>query len=158
MTAAMALGVVLALLVVPSVGDKYGRKNVFATSLVLTLIAQLALLIVDQGEVAIALLFVVGATWPGRCIVGTAYVLEFFPQSSQQPVLFTILMVNAGSIFLIPFSFQVLQRDFFLSQVVALVLGFLSFTYCILLMPDSPWAYYMRDEFQKTRVIMEGVL
>ena len=37
-------------------------------------------------------------------------------------------------------------------------MAFLSFTYCILLMPDSPWAYYTQDDFQRTRAVLEGVL
>lgn len=158
MTPVMALGVVLALTLVPSISDRFGRKNVYSSSLVICMIAQLALLLVDQSEVAIGLLFVVGATWPGRCIVGTAYVLEFFPRSHQPAVLFAVLLANAISIFMIPFSFQVLQRDFYLYQVLGLVMAFLSFTYCILLMPDSPWAYFMQDDFQRTRAVLEGVL
>lgn len=158
MTPGMALGVVVALTLVPSISDMFGRKNVYTTSLVISMIAQLALLLVDQSEIAIGLLFIIGATWPGRCIVGTSYALEFFPRSHQSAVLFFLLLVNAISISAVPFSFQILQRDFYLYQVLSLVIAFLSFTYCILLMPDSPWAYYMQDDFQRTRAVLEGVL
>jgi MFS family permease len=147
MTPVMALGVALALTLIPSIADKFGRKNVYNSSLVVSMIAQLALLLVDSSEVAIGLLFAIGATWPGRCIVGTVYTLEFFPESHQLGALLVILMANAVSISLIPLSFQILYRDFYLYQVLSLVMAFLSFTYCILLMPDSPWAYYMRDDF-----------
>lgn len=101
----MATGVVLALTLVPSIADKFGRKNVYNTSLVLSMIAQLVLLLIDQSEVAIGLLFIIGATWPGRCIVGTAYIVEFFSRKYQLAVLFIVLLVNAISIFIIPFTF-----------------------------------------------------
>jgi hypothetical protein len=39
----------------------------------------MTLLLIDKSEIAIVLLFFIGATWPGQCIVGTAYTLEFFP-------------------------------------------------------------------------------
>lgn len=105
MTPVMATGVVLALTLVPSIADKFGRKNVYNTSLVLSMIAQLVLLLIDQSEVAIGLLFIIGATWPGRCIVGTAYIVEFFSRKHQLAVLFIVLLVNAISIFIIPFTF-----------------------------------------------------
>ena len=87
MTPAMALGVVLSLVAVPSVADSYGRKQVYLSSLLISLIAQLMLLLTDESEIAIALLFLIGATWPGKCIVGMAYALEFFPQSMQHALL-----------------------------------------------------------------------
>lgn len=105
MTPVMASGVVLALILVPSISDKFGRKNVYNSSLVISMIAQLILLFIDQSEVAIGMLFVIGATWPGRCIVGTAYLVEFFASTHQLAVLFVVLLVNAISILMIPYSF-----------------------------------------------------
>ena len=53
------------------------------------------------------MLFVIGATWPGKCIIGTVYAMEFYPLSMQKSVLFVILILNAISISAIPLSFQV---------------------------------------------------
>ena len=76
----------------------------------------------------------------------------------QKALLLLILLLNAVSISVIPFTFQVWSHDYVLYQVVGLVFGFISFTYCILLMPDSPWSYYINDDFQRTRAVMQGVL
>jgi len=74
----LVCGIILALLFVPSLSDKYGRKSIFCVSLIISVIAQLGLVLVDQQNIAFALLAIIGVAWPGKMIVGLSYGLEFF--------------------------------------------------------------------------------
>ena len=64
------------------------------------------LLFINQSEIAIGMLFIVGATWPGKCIVGTTYAIEFFPKFMQNALILFILLSNTISIAVIPLTFE----------------------------------------------------
>lgn len=144
MKPSLAIGVALSLFFIPSLSDVYRHKNIYCLSILVSVVAQILLLTMNLSVVAIAMLFLIGATWPGRCIVGTAYILEFFPQLRQKQQLFILLLINIISIAPLPFSFMIMKREYFLVQVFSAAMGFASFAYCILLMPDSPWANYKK--------------
>jgi MFS family permease len=74
-------GLILALLFVPSIGDKYGRKSMFSLSFVLSLFAQFGLLITESYEWALFLVFLMGFACPGKFLVGLMYILDFYPHS-----------------------------------------------------------------------------
>lgn len=59
--------------------DKFGRKYVFVLAIVISVITQILLIYVDNFHNAVAFMFVLGMTYPGRQIVGTFYITELIP-------------------------------------------------------------------------------
>lgn len=93
-------------------------------------------------------LFFVGASWPGRCIVGMQYILEFFPSESRVRQTLILLIINAASILASPLIIKKLRdHDTFPYLAFNLLIGFCSLVHVILFMPDSPWSHWAKDEF-----------
>lgn len=71
------IGVISTLLFVPAIADKCGRKWVFTVTILLSAIAQLALVVTGNIYEAYVYLFLIGSTFAGRIVVGLNYTLEF---------------------------------------------------------------------------------
>jgi len=58
---AMLAGILCALLFVPSIADKQGRRDTYCLSLAVSLLAQFGLLVSDQAELSLVFTFMTGA-------------------------------------------------------------------------------------------------
>ena len=88
-----------------------------------------------------------GLTWPGKMIVGLAFASEFFCRNQKKSLIFTFLLMNAGTLCFIPNFYEYMNRDWYPLQALGLILGTASLCYCILFMPESLWTYYQKREF-----------
>lgn len=78
----MYLAMALSLLIVPSIADKFGRRNVFCFSLATSIIALLVLTNSENSQFVYPSMFAIGLATPGKLIIGLQYFLEFVPSSS----------------------------------------------------------------------------
>jgi MFS family permease len=72
-------GILISLFFVPSIADKYGRRNIYCTTLAMGLFAQLCVILCDNYTMGKAAFFLIGLSWPGKYLVGLMYILEFYP-------------------------------------------------------------------------------
>lgn len=78
------VGILLGLLIVPRLSDKYGRKAPFLGTMLLSFIAQTGLMVSHTLDSAIFFMLLTGCTFPGKNIVGLNYLLEFTPLARRE--------------------------------------------------------------------------
>jgi len=154
---ALLSGIILALLFVPSIGDKFGRKSIFCLSFALSLISQFGLLLAESHQLAFALLVVMGLTWPGKLLVGLTFILDFYPLSLHRYYTCVFLVLNGISLVFLPIYYDQISKDYYPLQAICLVLTFCTFCYTMLFLPESPWSEYQQGNFQRTREILQVI-
>lgn len=148
----MIIGVVAGLLFVPSLGDKYSRKNVFLSCLTAQLAVQFVLLQQEAYEILQLGILVLAFTWSSRLILSTQFLLEFFPQESRLAPLFAIILLNTASIGLFPLMISsITVHDSMPILIICFTTGLVCLIFVILLIPDSPYSTYQVNDFAKTR-------
>jgi hypothetical protein len=97
---------------------------------------------VFQQNVGIAMMAILGLSWPGKLIVGLAYGSEFFCRNQKKSLIFSFFLTNAVILCFIPNFYEYINRDWYPLQAIGLIFGTASLCYCILFMPESLWTYY----------------
>ena len=126
--------------------------------MIVSLVAQLILVMVEQEKVGIAMMALIGFSWPGKMIVGLVYASEFFCRNQKKYLIFSFFLTNAAILCIIPNFYEYINRDWYPLQALGLILGTASLCYCILFMPESLWTYYQKREYHTQRITMEGLL
>jgi MFS family permease len=88
-------GWTIACVIVPRLGDIYGRKWPTLISTVASFFCYLALILSRNLEFTTAMFFFLGATNPGKSTVGYVYLLELVP-SKFQTYIGTLLLFGDG--------------------------------------------------------------
>ena len=159
MITAAVVATIIGLIFIPSYSDNYGRKNPFLLSLSVSLVAQFVLIWSWQFEIAVAAMVLIGLTWGGKVVAGTAYILEFFPNQAWPKLIFFICLAQAFSLIALPYVLEHFQNhDSVKIESIFLGFGMISLIYCALFMPDSPHSFWRRNEFMRARMIMAGML
>jgi Na+/melibiose symporter-like transporter len=70
-------GILLSLLFVPSIADKWGRRDIYSFCLLLSVAGQFGLLMVESYEYALICMGIIGFSFPGKSYLGLLYILEF---------------------------------------------------------------------------------
>ncbi len=72
------LGVIVTMIPVPKLADAYGRYWVFFWTIIVGIIAAAGLIFSNTIEEAYFFMFLNGATFSGKVIVGLSYFIEFW--------------------------------------------------------------------------------
>ena len=104
--------------------------------------------------VLLGALFLVGATFPGRIIVGLNFLIEYFPARAKDTVT-NVKMFSAGVfLLLINLAFQYGTRDYKIILAVLTTGCFLATLYMMLVIPESPAFLHERGQegdYEKAR-------
>ena len=73
------IGVVIALMFVPALSDRIGRREMFCITLLVSIAAQIGLMWSNSLNISFAFMIILGLTWPGKRVTGITYFLEFIP-------------------------------------------------------------------------------
>jgi MFS family permease len=73
------IGVVIALMFVPAMSDRIGRREMFCFTLLVSIAAQIGLMWSTSLNISFGFMIVLGLTWPGKRVTGITYFLEFIP-------------------------------------------------------------------------------
>ena len=73
------IGVVVALMFVPAMSDRIGRREMFCFTLLVSIFAQIGLMWSNSLNISFGFMIVLGLTWPGKRVTGITYFLEFIP-------------------------------------------------------------------------------
>ena len=135
-------GILVSLLFLPSIADKYGRKNVISFCLATSVIAQFGLIMADSFEHAVYFMSLLGLAWPGKLLVGMLCFLEFMPQKVRLGyIIYTMLLSSCITCFL-PTFFQHFTKDAEPIMCASLVLSLAAFCFVILFLPETPFHLY----------------
>lgn len=136
------IGVISTLLILPPLGDRYGRKLIFTISNVMTIIGQLGLILSNNIYEAYFFAFLIGATFSGKVVVGLNYMLEFNRPKWTETIIYLQLVGESVSTIMFTFWYQFIDRGWFLLQLICLILAVLITIYFLIVVPESPkWLY-----------------
>ena len=77
------LGWALGCLVVPRLGDLYGRRIPYAASMAASLVIHLGFILSQNTLLTMVLFLLLGATCPGKSNIAYVYMLELVPKNRQ---------------------------------------------------------------------------
>ena len=136
------IGVIVGMSFVPPLSDAYGRKVIFIVTLIISVIAQLALILTNDLYQAYVYEFFIGFTFAGRVIVGLNYVLEFVVPSWHQSIVFWLLVSECISTILMTAWYQFIERSYLGQQLLCLAFAIITLIYFWIFVPEGPkWQY-----------------
>lgn len=136
---------------IPMISDKYGRKQVFVITIIVSIITQIDLVYVDSYNSALRLMFILGMTFPGRQIVGTFYQTELIPDKLRSSALLYMSLFGSLMAILMTVYYDLVSNCVTGLQVLFIVLGSLNLLCVILLVPESPKYLYSHKRFDEAR-------
>jgi hypothetical protein len=93
----------------------------------------------------------VGATFPGRMMIGLAYTIEFIPKKYREDIVFYFLFSFNIALILLTTWYLLVDRSFFAIQLVLLIISALTIFYWALVVPESPQWQYTWSQFSSSR-------
>lgn len=151
------IGLCVAFTFVPLLGDQCGRKWVFILTLVISFFAQLGLLITRNIYETYVYEFFVGASFPGRMMIGLAYTIEFVPKKYREDIIFYFLFSFNIALILLTTWYLLVDRSYFTIQLVLLIISGLTILYWSLLVPESPQWHYTWSQFSLSRKNLRSI-
>ena len=145
------IGVIVGMTFVPPLADAFGRKIIFIVTLIISVFAQLGLILTNNLYEAYVYQFFIGSTFAGRVIVGLNYMLEFVIPSWHQAIIFWLLISECISTILMTAYVQFIDKCWFSLQLICFILAILTLGYFWILVPESPKWQYTWKIFDKAR-------
>ena len=66
--------------------DIWGRKSIFVLTMILSLIGQAGLIASQSLNLSACYILVIGASFPGKNVVGLNYLLELYPENKHTKI------------------------------------------------------------------------
>jgi MFS family permease len=151
MGSAFFFGLFMFLPIIPPLGDIYGRKIVFKYTMYTTLAAQFFMVFSKSFEITVACIFVSGACWNGKNIVGLSYAEEFLPKKHSKDIIAALFIIGSVAMFYAPLQFITFSNSWFSLGGVMIVTTFM----CIAVMtevPESPKFLYEHGRYDEARL------
>lgn len=131
----------LACLIVPRLGDLYGRKIPYLISSGVSILVILGLIASTNINLTMALFFLLGVCTPGKSNIGYVYLLELVPTSWQTYVGTELLIADGSTMIILSIYFRFVSKDWLWFQVFAVSLFTLCYVFCFFI-PESPKYLY----------------
>ena len=135
----------------------FGRKWIFAASLVTCAVGQMGLIYAQTLNSAIGFMLVVGLSFPGKNIVGLNYVLEFLQESSHTFYVSSFMLMDCLSLLGLSYGYQRVSRGWLWVQQIGVGLTLAGLAVCIVLMPESPKYFYLNRKYEEARRSLKRV-
>ena len=133
--------------ILPPYSDSYGRRPIFAITMVLSSIAQGVVLFTSDIHKLFLFMIVLGMTFSGKNIVGLNFAVECTPEKYQKLVISMYWTVELTSIILWSFYYQKLDKNWFPLQAVYFIGGVVTMLTAVVLLPESPKFLYTNQKY-----------
>ena len=144
------LGWALGCLVVPKLGDLYGRRIPYAASMAASLIFYLGLILSQNIYITMALFLLIGACNPGKSNIAYVYLLELVPTKMQTYVGTALLFADGSTMILLTVYFRFISKNWIGFQIFAISFAAIAFL-ITLLAPESPKYLYSYKKYKEAR-------
>ena len=105
------IGAITGLIILPKLADSIGRKVPFILTLLISLIAQVGLIVTDNFDDASMFMVVLGFTFPGKYVVGINYLLELIKDGSREQSMINLFVADVLSNILITIYYDRISRN-----------------------------------------------
>jgi len=165
-------GIISTIIVFPKISDMYGRRVLFIQTMAVTSFVQLGLIISDDLTTAQFLMFLLGTTFAGKCIIGLSFLIEYMTRGFVEYIVFIQLIVEPTITIMITLWYQYIDRSWLLLNILCLVISLMTLFYLIApwpwygwgscgdpqpMVPESPKYKYAWRDFDETRQILREV-
>lgn len=107
---------------------------------------------------AVFLEFILGATFPGRNMVGMSYMIEFCLEPTARETIVQMYMYYKPYLTLFTTVFyQFLSKNTLALQTLFLLMAIFNTIYIIMYMPESPEWLYKTGKFQESKMALKKV-
>ena len=145
------LGILVAMFIVPPIADRMGRRTIFIATMIKSVIGQVGLIYSNQLELSAFFFFILGATFPGKNIVGLSFLLEFVPEKLNTPYMTYNMIFDCSTLVLISLGYQHIKAHIFWLQVIGTVMTIIALLLTVFLMPESPRFLQQNNKFHEAR-------
>lgn len=150
-------GVVVTILFVPYISDKCcGRRNIFLIFFAIFDIGFLGLIISTNLIETYVFLFIMGACFAGRIVVGLTYLIEMLNPHISQRIIIIFFFSEPVLLILLTMWYQFIDRSWFAVFVITFVFIVIAFFWYLIWVPESPkWLYTFNQIGQAREVLKE---
>lgn len=106
-------GTFLTILALPLLSDKFGRRPIFAVTMIVSSLTQLGLMLTTKLDFAYWEMLLVGMTFGGKNIVALNYFLEFLRLKYQQPTVLIYMYLEPALTMYLAMHYQFFDRCWF---------------------------------------------
>ena len=148
------LGWAVGCLIIPRLGDLYGRNIPFVASMGFSLLVHLGLILSQNLYLTIALFWILGFTCPGKCNICYVYLLEFLPLKMQTYVGTALLFADGSTMIFLSLYFRFISKNWLWFQIFALSFATLAFLVTFIA-PESPKYLFSYKKYKEARESLE---
>ena len=145
------------MLIVPSLADKWGRRSIFIITMIKSIVGQVGLIFSNELQVSAFFFFLLGATFPGKNIVGLAYLLEFVHERFNTPYVTYTMIFDCSTLILISYGYQNIRAHVFWLQVIGTTMTFIALILTLILMPESPQFLLENNKYMSAKCSIRTV-
>lgn len=132
-------GAISTIIVMPALADTHGRRPILLAALCASVVAQALLMLTHDFKSAAILVFILGATFPGRTIVGLCYMMEFCPDRAARESIASMYVYGLSYLAILSaLFFQFVSKHTLTLQAVFLAISVLTALFVLVYMPESP--------------------
>ena len=154
---AFMMGAVATSLPIPILSDIFGRKMFFEVIFVITLIILFVIYLMTSYDWAIFLMGALGATLPGRVIVGRIFYIEYTNPSKLDFLMMIMLVMQPLAVFFIAFYFQFISKHIEEIQLNFIIIGVFMALFILVFVPESPKFLYNKGKHSEARDTLRAV-
>lgn len=150
-------GVVVTILWVPIVSDRCcGRRLIFLISMGVFLVAFLGLIWSHNLIETYVYLFILGACFAGRIVIGLTYLLELMDPSKAKAIVVYFFLSEPILLILLTMWYQFIDRSWFAIFIITWSFIFVAFLWYLIFVPESPkWLYTFKHYNESRKVLLE---
>ena len=105
------IGAITGLIILPKLADSIGRKVPFILTLLISMVAQIGLIVTDNFDDASMFMVALGFTFPGKYVVGINYLLELIKNGSREQSMINLFVADVLSNILITVYYDRISRN-----------------------------------------------
>jgi len=134
-----------------------GRRKLYLWAVSIFTVAFLGLILSTNLTFTYVCMFLLGATWGGRVVVGLSWFLELTPPAYHSGVVLFYELSEPVLLIMLTFWYQFIDRSWLNVYIIGFVIVALSLVYMFSWVPESPkWLYTWR-QFDKAREVLEYI-
>jgi OCT family organic cation transporter-like MFS transporter 4/5 len=150
-------GVVVTILFIPIMSDRcFGRRNIFLILFAIFILAFIGLIVSKNLIETYVFLFIMGACFAGRIVVGITYLLELLNPIYAKKFLLIFFFSEPVLLILLTMWYQFIDRSWYAIFIITLVFIIIAFFWYLFFVPESPkWLYTFKYYDESRKVLSE---